>query len=176
VIQIDVHPAGENPTNTTRTLPTPVHVCPMYASCGWSPYVVTFRAVVNRFQLIHCPWEEGLPTQSTAHRLTDPWVPTQLLSHNSQWNSGKKSNFYWQPTTRLTWPISPTCDRYVQYLLMGANPSVLNRLRRGLQPWRWRLATYHSSTFPTSCLYFPPKGPARSPINQVSSTKSRCWV
>jgi hypothetical protein len=42
-IRIDVHPAGENPTNTTRTLPMPVHVCPAYASCGRSPYLTTFR-------------------------------------------------------------------------------------------------------------------------------------
>jgi hypothetical protein len=36
--------------------------------------------------------------------------------------------------TRLTGPISPACDWYVQYLLVEANPSVLNRHRRGLQP------------------------------------------
>jgi hypothetical protein len=29
--------------------------------------------------------------------------------------------------------------------------------RRGLQPWRCRLATYHSPTFPTNGLHFPPK-------------------
>jgi hypothetical protein len=60
----------------------------------------------------------------------------------------------------LSWPA---CDRYVQYLLTGANPLVLNRHRREVQPWRCRLVTYHFSTFPTSCLPFPPKGPARSP-------------
>jgi hypothetical protein len=27
---------------------------------------------------------------------------------------------------QLTGPITPACDRYVQYLLVGANPSVLN--------------------------------------------------
>jgi hypothetical protein len=43
---------------------------------------------------------------------------------------------------QLTGPISPVCDRYVQYLLTGANRMVLNRHRWGLQPWRCRLATY----------------------------------
>jgi hypothetical protein len=43
VIRINIHPTGENPTNTTRTLLTPVHVCLMYASCRRSPYVVTFH-------------------------------------------------------------------------------------------------------------------------------------
>jgi hypothetical protein len=43
VIRIDVHPAGENQTNTSRMLPTPVHVRPAYAFCGQSPYVATFH-------------------------------------------------------------------------------------------------------------------------------------
>jgi hypothetical protein len=43
VIQIDVHPAGENPNNTPHTLPTSVHVRPAYTFCGQSPYVTTFH-------------------------------------------------------------------------------------------------------------------------------------
>jgi hypothetical protein len=63
-------------------------------------------------------------------------LPQQLKS------SGEKSSSCWQSTTRLTGPISPACDRYIQYLLAGANRTFLNRYRRGLQPWRCRLATY----------------------------------
>jgi hypothetical protein len=107
-------PCRGNPTNTTRMLPTPVYMRPAYASCGQSPYVATFHTVVDRFERVHCTWEEGLPTQSTARRLTDPQVRTQLLSHNSQWSSEEKSSFCRWPTTRLTGPISPACDRYVQ--------------------------------------------------------------
>jgi hypothetical protein len=33
-IRIDVHPVEENLIHTTRTLPTPVHIRPTYASCG----------------------------------------------------------------------------------------------------------------------------------------------
>jgi hypothetical protein len=73
------------------------------------------------------------------------------------------SLYRWQ-VTRLTGPISPACDRYVQYLLVRANPLVLNRHRQGLQPWMCRLSTYYFSTFPTSCLPFPPKGPSRSQV------------
>jgi hypothetical protein len=68
------------------------------------PHIATFHTVVNRFEQIHCTREEWLLTQSTAHRSSDPWVRTQLLSHNSQWNSGEKSSLCWQPTTRLTGP------------------------------------------------------------------------
>jgi hypothetical protein len=69
-------------------------------------------------------------------------VRTQLLSRASQWSKGHKSSSCRWPTTRFTGPISPACDQYVQYLLMGANPSVLNRHRWRLQSWRCRLAIY----------------------------------
>jgi hypothetical protein len=75
---------------------------------------------------------------------------------------------------QLTGLISPACDRYVQYLLIGANPSVLNRHRWGLQLWRCRFATYHSPTFPTSCLHCPLMTPPGLPFNQVPSTKPNC--
>jgi hypothetical protein len=77
---------------------------------------------------------------------------------------------------QLTGPISLVCDRYVQFLLVGANPSVLNRHRQGLQSWRCRLTTYHSPTFPTSCLHFPPKVSTRLQFSQVLATKPRCRV
>jgi hypothetical protein len=98
------------------------------------PHIATFYTVINRFEQTHCPQEEGLLTQSTTRWLTDPRIHTQLLSHNRQWSSGEKSSFCWHPTTRLIGHISPACDRYVQYLLTGVNPSVLNRHRQGLQP------------------------------------------
>jgi hypothetical protein len=58
--------------------------------------------------------------------------PISLLSQPmKQW---RKPNIHQQHTTRFTEPISPACDRYVQYLLMGANRMDLNRHRWGLQP------------------------------------------
>jgi hypothetical protein len=65
---------------------------------------------------------------------------------------------------QLTGPISPVCDQYVQYLLMGANPSVLNRHRKGLQSWRCRLATYPLPDFPNQLSPLFPNGPTRSPV------------
>jgi hypothetical protein len=90
--------------------------------------------VINRVRQSYCSWEKRLPTQSTACRLTDPWVHTQFLSRANQWSSEESQKIYQQQATRLTGPISPACDRYVQYLLTGANPSVLNRHMQGLQP------------------------------------------
>jgi hypothetical protein len=68
-------------------------------------------------------------------------------------------------------PDPLACDRYIQYLLTGVNPSVLNRHKRGLLPLRCRLSTYHSPTFPTDGLHFLPKGPVRSHFNQSTITK-----
>jgi hypothetical protein len=152
--------------------------------CVWSktirisrgPHIENLREVINRVEQGHCSREKGLPTQSTARRLTDPWVHTQFLSRTNQWSSRGKVKHLLMAATRLTGPISPACDRYVQYLLVGANPWVFNRHRRGLQPWRCRLATYHSLTFPTSCLHFPLRIPPCLQFNQVPSTKPKCRV
>jgi hypothetical protein len=129
----------------------------------WSMHSI-LSWVADRFGWIPLLLRKRFPTQSLAHRSTDPWIRTQSLSQVNQWSSRLKPSFYrWQPT-RLTGLISPACDQYVQYLLTMANPSVLNWHRRGLQPWRCQLFTYHSPTFPTDGLPFPPKGPARSPV------------
>jgi hypothetical protein len=50
---------------------------------------------------------------------------------------------------RFTRLISPACDQYIQYLLTRANPLVLKRHRRMLQPCRCRLTISHSPIFPT---------------------------
>jgi hypothetical protein len=163
-IRIDVHPAGENSTNMTRMLPTPVHVRLAYASYGRSPYVATFHEAPADLDRSHRSREKGLPTQSTARQLTDPWVCTQLLSRASQWSRGRKPSSWRWSTTRFTGPISPACDRYVQYLLTGTNRMVLNRHRRGLQPWRCWLITYPLPILPNQLPPLSPNGPARSPV------------
>jgi hypothetical protein len=76
----------------------------------------------------------------------------------------RKPNIHQQQTTRFVRPISPACDRYVQYLLMGANRKVLNRHRRGLQPWKCQLATYPLPDLLNQLSPLSPSGPARSPF------------
>jgi hypothetical protein len=163
-IRIDVHPVGENPINMTRTRPTPVHVRPVYTFCGQSPYVVTFHESSTDLDGSHCSREKWLSIQSTARRLTDPWVCSQFLSQANQWSRRLNPSFYRYQAIRLTGPISLACDRYVQYMLVGAKSSVINRHKWRLQSWRCQLSTCHSPTFTTSCLPFPPKSPTRTPI------------
>jgi hypothetical protein len=59
MIRINVHHAGENLTNTPRTLPTPVHVCPVYTSYGQSPYVITFHELSTELSRPTAPEKKG---------------------------------------------------------------------------------------------------------------------
>jgi hypothetical protein len=134
VIRIDVHPIGENPTNMTCMLPTPVHVRSAHASCGRSPYMVTFYESPIGLDGYYCSWEKVLPTAPLSLSPTglDGYYPPQFLYQDNHWSSRLKPSICRQQATRFTGPISPTCDRYVQYLLTGTNPSVLNWHRWGL--------------------------------------------
>jgi hypothetical protein len=168
----------------TRTLPTPVHVRPVYAFYGQAPCVATFQESSMDLDGSHCSREKGLLTQSTARRLTDPQDRTQFLSQANQWSSRLKLSFCRQPTTRHTRPINTTCDQYVQYLLTGTNSSVLNRHRRGLPHKNLRIATTISPSFPSECSTDLPTGPTWSQIIHPTITnwtgdgtnpKSRKW-
>ena len=100
----------------------------------------------------HNPQHAGHPIRGSVPSFS----PTIV---KEQWG---KVNSCGQLTTRLTGPISPACDRYVQYLLVGANRTVLNRHRRGLPPWRCWLATYPLPDLPNQLSPLSPSGPARS--------------
>jgi hypothetical protein len=83
----------------------------------------------NRVGQIHCSREKVLPTPplSPAEWSVGPASVSLLTQPLKQC---VKPNIYRQQTSRFTEPISPACDRYVQYLPTGINPSVLNRHRR----------------------------------------------
>jgi hypothetical protein len=123
-IRIDVHPVGENPNNMPRTLPTPIYAHPSYAFCWQSPFVTTFHWLPrDRNKPLHP--EEVLATKD---RLTQPsfWMASLLLP----WDSPRIGERSFDPMVtqlhQLTRPISLACDRYVQYLLTGANRMVLS--------------------------------------------------
>jgi hypothetical protein len=96
-----------------------------------------------------------------ADRSVGPYPVSLPSQPMKQW---RKSNIHQQQATRFTGPISSVCDRYVQYLLMEANRTVLNRHRRGLQPWRCRLVTYPLPDLPNQLSPLSPSCPARSPF------------
>jgi hypothetical protein len=140
VIRIDLHPAGENLTNMPRTLHTPVHARPTHAFCGQSPYMTTFHWLPrSRNRPLHP--EDVLATKD---RLTRPSssVASFLLPCDSPGVGERGFSPMVTQLHQLTVPITPACNWYVQYMSAGANRTVLNRHRQGLQPWRYRLATY----------------------------------
>jgi hypothetical protein len=148
VIRINVHPTGENPTNTLRTLPTPVHSRPTYAFYGQSPYVITFHWL-PRSQNRPLHPEEALATKDRLTQLSS-WVTSFLLPCDSP-GAGEID-------------FGPMVTQLHQYLLAGANRTVLNRHKWGLQPWRCRLATYPLPDLPNQLSPLFPNGLIRSPV------------
>jgi hypothetical protein len=123
-------PCRENPDQHDTYASTPVHARSVYAFCRQSPYVTTFHWLPrSRNRPLHS--EEVLATKN---RLTQPssWVTSFLLPCDSPGVGERGFGLMVTQLHQLTGPISPACDRYVQYLLAGANRTVLNRPRRGL--------------------------------------------
>jgi hypothetical protein len=148
------------------------------------PRIAIFHESPTDLDGSHCSREKELLTQSTTRWLSDLWGHIQFLSQDNQWSGRLKLRFCRWQATRSTGLISPACDRYVQYLITGANTSVLNQHRRGLQPWRCQLSTNHSPIFLTDGFHFPPKGSAQSQVINQHITiwtkgrpgpKSRQW-
>jgi hypothetical protein len=87
-------------------------------------HIATFRTVVNKFEQIHCSWEEGLlTTLSLAEWSAGPYpasLPNQPLK---QWG---KPSFCWQPTTRFTRPTNTSMWSVCSILAHRGNSSVLN--------------------------------------------------
>jgi hypothetical protein len=96
-----------------------------------------------------------------ADRSVGPYPISLSSQPMKQW---RKPNICRPPATRLTGPISPVWDRYVQYLLTGVNRMVLNRPRRGLQPWRCWFIIYPLPDLPNQLSPLSPNGPARSSV------------
>jgi hypothetical protein len=159
------------------------HVTYASHSSPRTPGVCFLWAVLIRdnFHWLPRSWNRPLHPEevlTTEDKLAQPssWVVSFFLPCDSPGVGERGFSPMVTQLLQLIGPISPACDRYVQNLLPGANPSVLNRHRRGLQPWRCWLATYHSLTYPTSYLHIPVMAPSNLQFNQVPSTKPKCWM
>jgi hypothetical protein len=64
----------------------------------------------------------------TEDRLAKPssWVTSFPLPHDSLGVGERDFGQEVKQLHQLTRPITPACDQYVQYLITGDNPSVLN--------------------------------------------------
>jgi hypothetical protein len=119
-------PCRENLIHMTHTLFTPVHLRHSYDSCGHSSYVVIFHESSIVLDRVTAPKKRNsqLHPSTPADRSASPHPVSLHLTTNEVVEKVKHPL-----TNKLHWftgPISPACDRYVQYLLTGVNPSVLN--------------------------------------------------
>jgi hypothetical protein len=123
-----------------KTRPTQ-HVCfPLQSMCARRTLLAGGPRMWQPSMSHRQSWTESLLPRKRAPD-TIPSTPTDrsagpyLVSLPSQpMKQWRKPNTHQQQATRFTGPISPVCDRYVQYLLMGANRTIHNRHRWGLQP------------------------------------------
>jgi hypothetical protein len=106
---------------------------------------------------------------ATKDRLAQPssWVTSFLLPCDNPRVGERDFGPMITQLHQLTGLISPACDRYVQYLFTGANWTVLNRHRWGLQPWRCRLATSPLPDLPNQLSPLSYNSPAGLQFNQV---------
>jgi hypothetical protein len=126
-------PCRENLDQHATRFPRSVRVWLSTICISRGPHISTFHESSTELDGCTSPKKKCSWLHFSA-RLSGPWDPPQFLSQHNYWSSVLKTSICWLQTTRLTGPISPACDQYVQYLLTGANPLVLNRHRWGLQP------------------------------------------
>jgi hypothetical protein len=135
----------------------------MYAFYGQSPYVTIFHWLPrSRNRALHP--EKVLITKDRLAQ-SSSWVASFFLPCDSPVVGERNFGPLVTQLHQFTGSISPTCDRYVQYFLAGANPSVLNRHRQEVQPFRCRLGTYPLLDLSIQLSPFPPNGPPGLPFN-----------
>jgi hypothetical protein len=108
----------------------PVHVRSVYASYGQSLYVATFHESSTNLNRFTTPENEG----SRHNPQHADWPIRGFVASFSPTTASEavgKSQFCQWQATRLTGPISPACDQYVQYLLVGANHRSLTNTGEG---------------------------------------------
>jgi hypothetical protein len=168
-------PCRGKPDQHATRFPRSVRIWCMTMHISHCPHITIFHTVVNIFEQIHCTWEEGLPTQSTARRSSDPRVCTQFLSHNSQRAVGESQApvdnrllglpgpYHWDAIgTFNTCSRGPTewslIDTGGGYNLEGAS-----------------LPHTNSLTFPISCPHFFLMASPGLHFNQVLTNRPKCW-
>jgi hypothetical protein len=139
--------------------PRSVHVWPLAIRNSRGPHIPTFRESSVALDGYYCSREQVILTAPFMAQLSGQWDLLPFLSQHSHWSSRLKPSIGWWQATRLTRPILPTYNQYIQYLLTEANSSVRNRHRRGIQHWRCQPATSHSLTFPTDGPSLSTSGP-----------------
>jgi hypothetical protein len=158
MIRIDVHPAGENLTNTICTLPTSVHIHPVYAFCGRSPYAATFhtdQTELDRFTAPDSTSQPGWVIHGT--RLNFSPNTAIKIVRLSQTSIDNRLLGLPGPYHRHAIDTFNTCSRV-------PTPRSLTDTGGGYHIEDVGIATALSPAFPFKGSTDPPNGPTRSQI------------
>jgi hypothetical protein len=167
-------PCRGKPNQHAIRFPRSVRVWSTTIRISRGPHIATFHIVVNRFEQIHCTREEGLLTQSTARRPSDPRVCTQLLSHNSQRAVGKSQAPVDNLLLVLPGPYHPHAIGTFNTCSWGATERSLIDTGGGYNLGGAGLPHTHSPTFPTSYPHFPLLAPPGLHFNQILTKRPKC--
>jgi hypothetical protein len=125
---------------------------------------------VNIVEQGHCSREKGLTTQSTVHRLIDPWVYTQFLSQANQWSSGGKA-------------IQSLLGSYHQHVIGTFNTCSRGPIHRFLtdtgEGYNLGGVSFpHTTPRPSQPVVslFHLRAPPSLEFNQIPTTKPKWWV
>jgi hypothetical protein len=168
-IRIDVHPVGENPTNTTCTLPTLVHIRQRTLPAGGPRTWQSFASHQQRWTNPNAPKKKG-----SRHNPQPDWVicrsATQFLSQHSHWSCNESQTFVDSRLLGLPGPYHwhaigtfNTCSRV-------PTPRSLTDTSGGYHIENLRTTTALSPPFPSEGSNDPPNGPVRYQIIQTTIT------
>jgi hypothetical protein len=144
VIWIDVHPTGKTRYTQHVHFYASPHTLHTDSTRTWQPFVSHQQHWMDpTAPKKKCFWYNPQPGWMI-RRFT-----TQFLSQDNHWSSNESQTSVDNMLHWFTGPINKACDWYVQYLLAGVNPSILNRHRHGIQSCMFQLSTSLSPTFPT---------------------------
>jgi hypothetical protein len=167
-------PCRGKPDQHATRFPRSVRIWSTTIRISHGPHIATFHTVVNRFEQIHCTQEEGLLTQSTAQRPSNPQVRTQLLSHSSQRVVGKSQ----APVDNRLLGLPDPYHRYAidTFNICSRGPTERSLIDTGggYNLGGASLPHTHSPTFPTSCPHFPLVAPPGLHFSQVLTTRPKC--
>jgi hypothetical protein len=130
--------------------------------------------VINKVGQSHCSREKGLPTQSTAHRLTDPHVCTQFISRANKWSSVESHTSINNRLLGLPGPYHRHAIGTFNTCSWGPTHRSLTNIGGSYNIGGAGFPRTHSLTFPTNCLLFPLVAPPGLHFNQVLTTKPKC--
>jgi hypothetical protein len=164
------------PNEHATRFPRSVRVWSTTIRISRGPHIVTFHTVINRIEQIHCTREEGLPTQSTTWRPSDPQVRTQFLSHNSQGAVRKSQALVDNRLLGLPGPYHRHAIGTFNTCSRGPTKRSLIDTGGGYNLRGAGLPHTHSPTFPTSCPHFPLVAPPGLHFNQILAKRPKCWV